>query len=76
VRQLAAPVPRLTSRPSLCAARGADDYYKVLGVEKGASDAEVKKAFYQKAKQYHPDSNKVRRAADFGAAACTVLRQA
>ena len=31
------------------------DYYKVLGVSKGADDAEIKKAFRALAKKYHPD---------------------
>ena len=33
------------------------DYYEVIGVEKGASEEEIKKAFRKQAKKYHPDLN-------------------
>ena len=33
------------------------DYYEVLGVNKGASDADIKKAFRKLARKYHPDVN-------------------
>ncbi|HLN48078.1 MAG TPA: DnaJ domain-containing protein, partial [Steroidobacteraceae bacterium] len=34
------------------------DYYAILGLQRGASDEEVKKAYRRLARKYHPDVSK------------------
>ena len=48
----------------MCTVLTKKDYYKILGVDKNASEKEIKKAFRKLALQYHPDKNKSEGASD------------
>lgn len=48
--------PKRDFRPSN--ALNNKDYYKTLDIDRSSSQTDIKKAYFQKAKQYHPDVNK------------------
>lgn len=41
------------------------DYYQILSIPKEASDAQIKKAYKEKALKYHPDINKEENSAKY-----------
>ena len=34
------------------------DYYKILGIDRNTAPNDIKKAYFKKAKEFHPDVNK------------------
>ena len=62
IRQHVPPTPTPAFRPS-SAARHADHYY-ILGVDRNATEAEIKASYRKLARKYHPDVNATPSAVD------------
>lgn len=41
----------------ICSSFAAKNYYKILGIDKFATERDIKKTFREKAMLYHPDKN-------------------
>lgn len=50
----------MTSIRSFATSNAKKDFYQLLSVPKNADKGAIKKAYFQLAKKYHPDTNKVR----------------
>ncbi|KAL7535102.1 hypothetical protein ACHAWF_005060 [Thalassiosira exigua] len=66
LRCLAAQLQFLLTLLALLASvvRGAQDFYKLLGIKRSASPKEIKKAYRSKSLEFHPDKNKEEGAAE------------
>ena len=55
------------------AAPNLTDYYLVLGLEKGASEVDIRKAYRKLARQYHPDKAAIEHMSHSPISTCTAL---
>lgn len=57
IRQLRKPLKSFTISTYLYTPMTLVEYYQLLGINAGANEEEIKRAFRDKAKKYHPDLN-------------------